>query len=122
VGSPHVASAVAELVDYFFFVDEAPLPHVVRGSSGFSEKFAAQGPRDAQGRSLRDLDLSQRLMRYPLSYMIYSPGFTGLPDQVKTMVRARIDDILTGRLTSPKYAHLSVTTRRAIAEILRETS
>jgi hypothetical protein len=121
VASPHVASAVHELVDYFLFVDEAPLPHAIKGSSGFAERFAAAGPRDRQGRSLREVDLTDRLMRYPLSYMIYSPGFTGLPAEVKAMARGRIDDILSGRVTSPKYAHLSEATRRAIAEILRET-
>ena len=121
VGSPHVRAAVDELVDYLLFVDEVPLPHAVAGSSGFAEKFAAQGPRDSKGRSLRELDLTTRLMRYPLSYMIYSPGFTGLPPQVKAMVRSRLDAILSGTETSKKYAHLDAATRRAISEILAAT-
>jgi hypothetical protein len=121
IGSPHVREAVNELVDYLLFVDEAPLPHPVKGASGFAEKFAAQGPRDRQGRSLREFDLTTRLMRYPLSYMIYSPGFAGLPPQVKTMVRARLDDILSGRHTGKKYAHLDAATRQAIQQIVAET-
>jgi hypothetical protein len=120
IKSPHVASAVDELVDYLLFVDEAPLPHPIRGSSGFAETFAAQGPRDRQGRSLRDLDLTTRLMRYPLSYMIYSPGFAGLPAEVKAMVRARIEDVLTGQDTRGKFAHLTAATRKALVEILRD--
>jgi hypothetical protein len=121
VGSPHVALAVQELADYLLFVDEAPLPHAITGSSGFAEKFATLGPRDRKGRSLRELDLTDRLMRYPLSYMIYSPGFAGLPTEVKMMVSGRIGDILSGRVTSPKYGHLSAPARDAIAEILRDT-
>jgi hypothetical protein len=121
IGSPHVQAAVTELVDYLFFVDEAPLPHSIRGSAGFAEKFAAQGPRDASGRSLREFDLATRLMRYPLSYMIYSPGFAGLPPAVKAMTRTRIDEVLAGKDTRKKYAHLTPPLRRAIADILSDT-
>ena len=34
---------VQQVADYFLFVDEAPLPQRVEGSSGFAERFAAQG-------------------------------------------------------------------------------
>jgi hypothetical protein len=66
---------VNEFVDYLLFVDEAPLKNKIGGGSGFAEKFAAAGPSDSKGRSLRQLDLEHRLMRYPCSYMIYSPAF-----------------------------------------------
>jgi hypothetical protein len=120
-GSPHVRQAVGELVDYLLFVDEAPLPHAVEGSAKFAEAFAAQGPRDSKGRSLRELDLTTRLFRYPLSYMIYSPGFNGLPSEVKALARARLDDVLNGNVTDEKYAHLTAEMRRAIQQILAET-
>ena len=71
--------AVNELVDYLLFVDEEPLTAAIRGTSGFAEKFAAQGPADRRGRSLRQLDLERRLLRYPCSYMIYSAAFGALP-------------------------------------------
>jgi hypothetical protein len=121
IGSPHVGAAIEELVDYLLFVDEATLPHPIRGSSGFAEKFPTIGPRDRQGRSLRDLDLNTRLMRYPLSYMIYSPGFEGLPDEVKRGVRSRIADVLSGRDARKKYAHLTPAARLAITEISSAT-
>ena len=70
--------AVREFVDYLLFVDEAPLAGKVRGTSGFAEKFSSQGPRDSVGRSLRELDLTRRLMKYPCSYMIYSEAFDGM--------------------------------------------
>jgi hypothetical protein len=121
IGSPHVRAAVNELVDYLLFVDEVPLPHPIQGSSGFAEKFSALGPKDEAGRSLRELDLTNRLMRYPLSYMIYSPGFAGLPPEVRALARRRIDEILAGKETGKKYAHLDAPTRRAISEILAAT-
>lgn len=121
IGSPHVDVAVEELVDYLLFVDEAPLPHPVTGSSGFAEHFAAAGPRDKKGRSLREFDLRTRLFRYPLSYMIYSPGFAGLPEDVRAAVRRRMEVVLSGKDPRPKYAHLTPAVRVAIQEILRDT-
>src|ERR1035437_4965082 len=63
---------IDELVDYMLFVDEAPFPGPIRGSSGFAERFAADGPSDHLGRNLRQFELERRLMRYPCSYMIYT--------------------------------------------------
>jgi hypothetical protein len=119
--TPRVQEAVSTLVDYFLFIDETPLPGPVRGSSGFAEKFAARGPRDRQGRSLYELQLTNRLLRFPCSFMIYSPGFAGLPQPVRDAVFKRIDDVLAGRDAREKYRHLSAPDRSAIADILRET-
>src|SRR5258705_13425809 len=70
-----------ELVDYLLFVDEVPLPSPVQSTSTFAEAFAARGPADHRGRSLRQLDLERRLLRDPCSYMIYSAAFDALPSQ-----------------------------------------
>jgi hypothetical protein len=112
---------VEELVDYLLFLDEAPLAGRIRGTSGFAEKFAARGPVDSKGRSLRQLDLEKRLLRYPCSYMIYSEQFDSLPEQARTAIYRRMWQILSGEETDPKYARLSPADRRAIVEILRET-
>jgi len=119
-GSPS-PEAVAELVDYALFVDETPLPAPIKGSSGFAEGFAALGPADHQGRSLRQFDLDRRLMRYPCSYMVYSAGFRALPEVAKHAVFVRMWDILSGRETSPKYRRMPEPDRRAVVDILRET-
>src|SRR5262245_54120475 len=74
-----VRDVADELVDYMLFVDEANLPSAVKGSSGFAEAFSKKGPRDSKGRSLRDLALDRRLLRYPCSYMIYTEAFDALP-------------------------------------------
>jgi hypothetical protein len=119
---PRVREAVDDLVDYFLFVDEEPLPSPVRGSTAFAERFARQGPRDARGRSLRELELDTRLMRYPLSYMIYSPGFDGLPDAVKRAIYQRLTALLSSPAPSKKYAHLTPALRAEILDILRATT
>jgi len=116
-----VHDAIVELVDYLLFVDEQPLTDTVAGTSGFAAAFAARGPFDRHGRSLRQVDLSHRLMRYPCSYMIYSGAFAALPDEVRQAIYARMADILTGRDAQPKYARLSADDRRAVVEILHDT-
>src|SRR5690606_22475603 len=63
--APSVAARLAAinepLVEALFLSGEAPLTDRIEGTSGFAEHFASRGPRDAQGRSLRDLDLERRL-------------------------------------------------------------
>jgi hypothetical protein len=93
----------------------------VAGVSTFTKTFAARGPRDRQGRSLRDFDLQKRLFRYPLSYMIYSAAFDGMPDLARERVYQRLYDVLTGKDSSEKFAHLSAEDRSAMLEILRQT-
>jgi len=103
------------------FVDEAPLPGRVEGSSNFAETFQAAGPSDARGRSLRDLQLDTRLMRYPLSYMIYSGAFDGLPPDARQLAYQRLREVLGGTDTREHYAHLTPELRRDIVEILEST-
>jgi len=110
-----------ELVDYLLFIDEAPLPGPVHGTSGFAEKFAGQGPWDSRGRSLRQLDLQRRLLRYPCSYMIYTKAFDSLPEQARNAIYQRMWQVLSGAEKSNRYARLSLADRQAIVEILRDT-
>ena len=109
------------LVTYMLFADEATLRGPVVGVSTFTKTFAARGPRDHQGRSLRDFDLQKRMFRYPLSYMVYSEAFDAMPDQVRERVYRRLYDVLTCRDQSDKFKRLSSEDRRAVLEILRET-
>jgi hypothetical protein len=113
--------SVRELVDYFLFVDETPIGSPIAGTSGFAETFAALGPRDQAGRSLRQLDLTTRLMRYPCSYMIYSPAFDALPAQARERVYAQMWRVLSGEEQDRRYAKLSAADRKAVIEILRAT-
>lgn len=110
-----------QLVQYLLFANEAALTDRVKGDSGFTEEFAARGPRDPKGRSLRDFDLRTRIFKYPCSYLIYNPAFDSLPAQAKEFVYHRLFEILTGHDQSPAYARLDGVTRRAIYEILLAT-
>jgi hypothetical protein len=109
-----------ELVDYLLFVDEAPLPGAV-GESAFASEFASRGPFDKTGRSLRQLDLSRRLLRYPCSYMIYSDAFEALPHEAKAAIYDRLWSVLSGKVNDRAYRKLSAADRRAVIEILRDT-
>jgi hypothetical protein len=113
--------AAKELTDYLFFIDEAPLSDKIEGSTAFSASFSARGPRDRRGRSLRQLDLQRRLLRYPCSYMIYSELFEALPRSAKAAVYQQMWHILSGQEKGARYARLSAEDRRAIIEILRDT-
>jgi hypothetical protein len=116
-----IESAGDKLVDALLLVDEARLTGEIRGVSGFDDEFARRGPRDAKGRSLRDLDLKTRLFKYPCSYLIYSPSFEALPDEMRAYVWQRLWNVLSGNLRDKKYDHLSVEDRVAIVEILQGT-
>ena len=110
-----------EVADYLLFVDEAPLPSPVASGSGFAARMSASGPRDGQGRSLYELDLERRLMKYPCSYLIYSPAFDALPPLAKAPIYRRMWQVLAGEVREPRYRSLSLSDRRAVVEILRDT-
>ena len=74
-----------------------------------------------QGRSLRDLNLRDRLFEYPCSYLIYSQPFDELPAAAKDAVYARLYEVLSGAAAEPRYARLPAPTRRNILQILAET-
>lgn len=116
-----INNAAEPVVEYLLFSGEAKLTAKVAGTSGFAEKFAAKGPRDSKGRSLRDFDLETRLLKYPCSYLIYSQAFDALPEKLKDRVYLRLNEILTGKDTSEKFAHLTPADRKAILEILLDT-
>ena len=116
-----IDEAAKEVVDYMLFVDEAPFTDTIRGSTGFAARFAAEGPRDRRGRSLRQLDLERRLLKYPCSYMIYSPQFDALPASARDAIYRRLWQVLSGQEREKPYTRLASTDRRAIVEILRDT-
>jgi hypothetical protein len=110
-----------ELVDYMLFVDEPPLPSQLDVRSPFAERMSASGPRDRRGRSLYQLDLTRRLMKYPCSYLIYSPAFEALPPLAKTAIYERLWTVLSGDADGPRYKSLTRDDRQAIVDILRDT-
>jgi hypothetical protein len=116
-----IDAGVEALVTYMLFAGEATLYDPVEGVSTFTKTFAARGPRDRQGRSLRDFDLKRRLFKYQLSYMIYSEAFDAMPDTAKDRVYRRLFEVLSGEDKSEKFAKLSLDDRANILAILRDT-
>ncbi len=117
----YLHSIVDGFVRYLLFADEVPLPSPVKGSSKFTKDFPQHGPRDSKGRSLRELDLQTRLLKYPCSYLIYSEPFNQLPAEAKALIYQRLYDVLTGKENGEAYARVSPESRQAIREILVET-
>lgn len=109
------------LVEALLFSGAAPIAGTITGSSGFDGWFQSLGPRDSQGRSLRDLQLHGRLFAYPLSYLVYSAAFDALPDYARQFVYQRLAEVLSGRDRSAPFAHLSLSDRSAVMEILAAT-
>lgn len=116
-----IETVTERLLEGMLFMGEANLGSPVRGTSGFAEEFAARGPFDTQGRTLRAFDLETRLFRYPMSFLVYSDAFRTLPEPVKETLYRRLWEVLTGQDESGKFHHLDAEQRSAIMEILTET-
>ena len=112
---------VNELAEYLLFAGEVPPSVPLTPRPGFVERLESRTPKDRHGRSLGQLDLVNRLARYPCSFMVYSEAFDGLSPAVKEAVYGRMIDILSGNDLHAKSARLSADDRRAVLEILRDT-
>lgn len=116
-----IRTAADDVVAHMLFADEIELTDPIRGTSNFAEEFAARGPFDSHGRSLRQFDLEKRMFKFPCSYLIYSASFEKLPPEVKGQIYRKLWEVLTGVNQDKKFARLSADDRQAILEILRET-
>jgi hypothetical protein len=111
--------AVRSLVRAMLFYRAEPIGQV-EGTSTFATDFAARGPRDSEGRSLRDLSLDDRLFEHPMSFLVYTDAWDALPPIVTDRAYALIHAILTGT-DDPDFPLLDAERRGAILEILRQT-
>ena len=116
-----IAAITEPLVRAMLFVNEAGLTGLISGTSSFRSNFESRGPWDGEGRSLRHMDLTSRLFKYPMSFLIYSEAFDALPGEVKNQVFHRVWEVLAGVDRSVRFDHLSVMDRSAILQILRDT-
>ena len=121
ITDPASGSSLDRLLRAILFADEVALEAPVRGTSDFTEEFAALEPADASGRSLREFDLRTRLFRYPVSYLIYTPSFDALPGFARDYVYDGILEALTLDLLPEEFGHLASSDRSAILTILLET-
>ncbi len=116
-----IKDAGEPIVKSMLFSEEAQLTEPVTGTSSFAADFTSRGPQDSKGRSLREFDLKHRLLRYPMSYLIYSKSFDAMPAELKEYVERRFREVLTGQDASQEFSHLSADDRKAILEILHDT-
>ena len=117
----YLRNVVEAFLKYLLFTEETAQTGGIQGSSTFAKEFADRGPRDKQGRSLRDFDLQTRLFKYPCSYLIHSEAFNALPEKMKAHLYQKLWDILRSRDTNPAFEKLTSADRQAILEILRDT-
>ena len=113
-----LAEEARTLARYFLFADEAPLPPGVQASAEYGAAFAANR-RAVGGAALKDLDLQTRLLKYRCSYMIYTPAFTGLPEDLRVATLGEIARAL--RTSAPEYAYLPATEKGTLRAILTAT-
>jgi hypothetical protein len=109
------------LVSQLVYMDAADSMSRLSGTQDFVEAFQARGPFDGQGRSLRELELSKRLFRYPLSYLVYTDDFNTLPGYAKDYVFHRLDSYLSGEVELEGRSQYSQEDRRMALEILTQT-
>jgi hypothetical protein len=67
------------------------------------------------------LDLEERLLRYSLSWLVYSEAFLALPESAREYVYGRIAEVLRGEDAGDRLAHLDAETRQTVTEILLDT-
>lgn len=116
-----INSAAEKLVAYALFANEYKLESPIRGTEKFIKQFGKSAIRTSDGRSLRDLDLQTRLLKFPCSYLVYSDSFNALPDEMLMVVKAKMLSVLSGKNQSPDFEHLTAEDRKNILEILTQT-
>jgi hypothetical protein len=117
----YLKNVTEAFLNYLLFTEEAPFVAPIKGSESFATRFVAEGPRDKQGRSLREFDLQTRLFKYPCSYLIYSEAFDALPEKIKMRVYERLWEVLNATDPAGSFQRLSLESRRDIREILAQT-
>ena len=116
-----IKNACEPLVKYMLFANEAKLEGPIAGTSDFAKEFAASGPVDKRGRSLREFDLKTRMFKYPCSYLIYSEAFDGLPAEAKDYIYQRLWEILHSVEMGPEFGSLATSDRQTLVQILQDT-
>jgi hypothetical protein len=116
-----VRPLVTELADYLLFADEAPPLAPLTPPAGFAASLEARGPKDRRGRSFAQLDMVNRMLRYPCSFMIYSEAFNALPQSIKNAVYRRMLDDLSAHDAHTSHIKMTAADRGAVLEILRDT-
>ena len=115
------SDAEDRLLRYLLLAESPRWTAPVSGSGGFAKWFQRQGPRAPDGRSLRQLNLSDRLFRYRLSHLVYSPQLAAMPDAPRGRLGRRLQAVLAGRPAGGLEQLLTARQRADVRDILAAT-
>ncbi|MBI1312443.1 hypothetical protein GC176_14220 [bacterium] len=116
------SDAEDRLVRYFVFADEPSLAVPVdRSHSAYASVFEAAVKSDGNGRSLRQLDLQTRLLKYRLSWLIGHRSFAELPPDCRSRLVQRIKGGLQTGEPGDVFGHLPEAERLAALAIAAAT-
>ncbi len=121
IAERRMTSSAQRLVDQLLMKEDFALESPVEGTTSFAKEFSARGPQDKLGRSLRQLDLTARLFRYPCSYLIYSDAFAALPAQIRSRALVKLREILESADPAVGFEHLTPMVKTEILGILEAT-
>ena len=120
------SDALNHLLRYLVFADEAPLR--IRQvdadrlrQTPYAKYFQEMKTTTGQADALRELDLSDRIFRNRLSFLVNTPLFDGLPAETRTRLLIRLWHGLTDPQPEEMFRHLEVTERQRIVRILLAT-
>ena len=117
-----IGSHAEKIVKHLLFCEEYTLHDGgVEGAPAYQDAFRRNRRDTTDGRSLKDFQLVSRLFKNRCSYLVYSEPFLHLPIALRDMLYRRMWEILSGRDSSPAFAHLGETERSRIRSILAET-
>jgi len=99
------------------FDEEAALPAPLPGDTPFVREFVERGPKDRKGRTLRRLNLNDRLFEYHLSYLVHTNAIESLPSELHASLFDRILHVLNERLGA---GEITRTELQSVVEIAAE--
>lgn len=112
-------TAVEDLVKKLLFCLEAPLTNPIKGGEAFKKYFENSSEEGTLGKTLRQLNLKNRIFKHSLSYMITSDAFGNLPPEARKKVLKRIMQIVQSDQKLQGFEHLQAADKNSIQELLK---
>jgi hypothetical protein len=118
--SESVEAAAEPLVDALLGYGEVTLSEPVSSPSDFRRDYKKSGAKPGSQFNLRELDLTKRVFKHPLSPMIESASYKALPSAAKEYVRKRLGEIASA--PGEKYSYLTESDLVFLRDYLRSTT
>ena len=91
----------------------------IEGGEAYTEAFLTDARRDADGRSLKDLNLLSRLFKLRFSHMVYSKQFANLPESLRQEMLDQFLPALKGEALPGWARHWKEKERERIHAVLQ---